>query len=365
MYSGSMSSSKQEFDRIREAVAAADHSLADALSARAKAVTALAELREREPEAYFALPRESDVVAPIIERAKPFPASAVAGVMKEVLAACTSLVSPLEVVYAGQEGGIGHLAARTQFGAAAKLRAVESAEALLGEIERGHAAFGLLPFETSYDGAVTQTLNLLARSDVKICAEVPIRRAFHLLSRTGERDEVKKIYAAPSSLAACEKYLARSFPGALLIDTRSHLLAAERAKEEADAAALGTDVAAELAGLSIVERSVEDTADLDTRYVAVGKDAAPRSGQDRTAVVVALHDAPGVLIDCLRPFSDRKINIYRLETRPARGWEFRYLILVEVDGHITDRSVLSAVEELRGAGRYVRVLGSYPRVKER
>jgi prephenate dehydratase len=56
--------------------------------------------------------------------------------------------------------------------------------------------------------------------------------------------------------------------------------------------------------------------------------------------------------------------LYRLETRPARGWEFRYLVLFEVDGHVTDRAVLSSVEELRTAGRYVKVLGSYPRVKE-
>jgi chorismate mutase/prephenate dehydratase len=114
----------------------------------------------------------------------------------------------------------------------------------------------------------------------------------------------------------------------------------------------------------MVEKSVEDTPDLDTRYVAVGNDYPPRTGRDRTAVVIALHDATGVLIGCLKPFADRRINLFRLETRPARGWEFRYLILFEIDGHITDRPVLSAIEELRAAGHYVKVLGSYPRTAE-
>ncbi len=360
-----MSDAKHEFDKIREAALAADQALADALSARAKAVSDLAELRRREPTGYFTLPRDSDVIGRVLEHVSVFPKDAVPPVMREVLSACASLLSPIRVVYAGQEGGLGHLAARTHFGASATLHAVESAEALLHEIASGHAAFGLLPFETSYDGAVTQTLNLLARSDVKICAEVPIRRAFHLLSKSGQRSAVKKVYAAPSALAACEKYLTRNFPDAVLFDTHTHLVAAQKAKDEPEAAALGTEVAAELTGLTVVERSVEDVADLDTRYVAVGNDSPPRSGHDRTAVVVALHDAPGVLIDCLRPFADRKINIFRLETRPARGWEFRYLILLELDGHITDRSVLAAVEELRTAGRYVKVLGSYPRTKER
>jgi chorismate mutase/prephenate dehydratase len=359
-----MSNSKQEFERIRDAVDAADKTLADALNARAKAMTELSELRGREPDAYYTLPRDNDVISRAIERIPSLPKDALRAVMREVLSACTKLIAPVEVVYAGQAGGFGHLAARAHFGASATLRAVDSAETLVAELERRQAAFGLLPFETSYDGAVTQTLNLLARSDVKICAEVPIRRAFHLLSKSGQRSDVRKIYAASSALTACEKYLSRNFPDATVIDTRSHMVAAERATQESDAAALGTEVGAELAGLVVIEKFVEDTADLDTRYVAVGNDYPPRTGRDRTAIAVALHDAPGVLIDCLRPFSDRRINLYRLETRPARGWEFRYLVLLEVDGHITDRTVLAGVEELRTAGRYVKVLGSYPRVKE-
>jgi chorismate mutase/prephenate dehydratase len=359
-----MSNSKQEFERIREAVDAADQALANALNARAKAVTELSSLRAREPDAYYSLPRDTDVIARVTERTPSLPKDALRSVMREVLSACTKLIAPVEVVYAGQAGGFGHLAARAHFGASATLRAVDSAETLVSELERRQAQFGMLPFETSYDGVVTQTLNLLARSDAKICAEVPIRRAFHLLSKSGERSEVRKVYAASSALTACEKYLIKSFPDATVIDTRSHMVAAERATQEPDAAALGTEVGAELAGLVVIEKFVEDTADLDTRYVAVGNDFPPRTGRDRTAVAVALHDAPGVLIDCLRPFADRRMNLYRLETRPARGWEFRYLVLVEVDGHITDRPVLASIEELRTAGRYVKVLGSYPRIKE-
>jgi chorismate mutase/prephenate dehydratase len=359
-----MSNAKQEFEKIRDTVEAADKALVDALATRAKAVTELAALRSRAADAYFTLPRDADVLTRAMERVEGLPKEATRTVMREVLSACASLIAPVQVVYAGQEGGLGQLAARTHFGASAVLRAVDTPETLLSDIERGRASFGVLPFETSYDGAVTKTINLLARSDIKICAEVPIRRAFHLLSKSGQRDDIRKVYAASSALAACERYLAREFSQATLIDMRSHALAAERAAAEPDAAALGTDIAVTSAGLATVERSVEDTPDLDTRYVALGNDYPPRTGRDRTAVALALHDAPGVLIDCLKPFADRRINLYRLETRPARGWEFRYLVLFEIDGHITDRAVLSAVEELRTAGRYVKVLGSYPRLKE-
>ncbi|HEY2735791.1 MAG TPA: prephenate dehydratase domain-containing protein, partial [Polyangiales bacterium] len=215
-----MSNAKQEFEKIRDTVEAADKALADALAARAKAVTELAALRARATDAYFTLPRDTDVLTRMTERVDGLPKDATRSVMKEVLSACASLIAPVQVVYAGKEGGLGHLAARHQFGASAVLRAVDSAETLLSEIERGRATFGVLPFETSYDGAVTKTINLLARSDIKICAEVPIRRAFHLFSPSGERASIKKIYAASSALTACENFLTREFPDAPVIDAR-------------------------------------------------------------------------------------------------------------------------------------------------
>ncbi|MGD8860785.1 MAG: prephenate dehydratase domain-containing protein [Myxococcales bacterium] len=359
-----MADPKEELTRIRQALDDADAALTEALDARAHAARELARLREQSPETYIELPRDHEVIAQAVERVKEFPRDAVQPVLREVLSGCAALTSPIEVVYVGQEGGFGHLAARSQFGASASLRAVGDVEDVLSEVERDQASFGLVPFETSNDGAVTSSINLLARGDAKICAEIPIRRTFDLISRAGDRQSVAKIYASSSAIAACEKHLQARYPGATIIDTRNGIVAAERAAAEPEAAALVTSLVAEQSELTPIERGIEDVADLHTRYVAVGKDYPPRTGKDRTAVVVALHDAPGVLVDCLQPFADRKINLFRLETRPARGWEFPYLILFEVDGHITDRHVLTAIEELRGSSRYVKVLGSYPRVTE-
>jgi len=357
-----MSDFKAKYERIQSDVEAADKALAAALDQRVAAVRGLLELRAEDPGGYYSLPRDADVKARMAESVQAFPSDAVRAVMTEVLSVCQRIVAPVEVAFAGVEGGFGHLAARAHFGAAATLHAVPSSEEVLAEVERGHCSYGLLPFETSYDGAVTNTLNLLARSDVKLCAEVPVRRAFHLLNQTGATDHVTRVYASASALTACERYLRDHYPDAELHDVRSGLVGAGQAKRDPSYAALGTELVAELSGLSFAVRNIEDVSDLHTRYVAVGNDYPPRTGEDRTAIALALHDAPGVLIDCLQPFAERKINIYRLETRPARGWEFRYLILIEVDGHITDRSLLAAVEDLRGSSRYVKVLGSYPKV---
>ena len=242
--------------------------------------------------------------------------------MTEMLSACARMIAPLEIAYVGQEGGFGHL------GRAQALRQLRRAaprrERRRRRCRRSSAAAPRSRSCRSRPRTTApspRTLNLLARSDAKICAEIRIRRAFHLISQSGEREQVKKIYASSSAIAACESYLRERFPNAIVIDCRNGMVAAQHAKDEADAAALATDLVAEQSGLAFVERSIEDLSDLETRYVAVGNDFPPRTGRDRTAVAIALHDAPGVLIECLRPFADRKLNIYRLETRPARGWD--------------------------------------------
>jgi chorismate mutase / prephenate dehydratase len=355
-----MADESQQLERAQAALEGAEQALAEALDARASAVKALAELKAASPDVYFALPSDPQVIAHLAERVQVFPKTAVGPVMTEVLSACARMVAKLEVAYVGQEGGFGHLAARKQFGSSAVLRGVDSAEEALSEVERGRASFAIVPFETSNDGAVTASLNLLARSDAKVCAEIKIRRAFHLISQSGDRKQVQKIYATSSAIAACDTFLRERFPDAVVIDCHNAVIAAEHAKTDPAAAALVTDFVQAEPTFAYVERSIEELADLETRYVAIGNDFPSRTGRDRTAVAIALHDAPGVLIECLRPFSDRKLNIYRLETRPARGWAFRYLILLEVDGHITDRPVLAAIEELRTQSRYVKVLGSYP-----
>jgi chorismate mutase/prephenate dehydratase len=351
---------KHEIERIRAALDAADSALAAALDARATAVSAFASLRAGSPEAYFTLPRDHETIARMLERVRVFPKDAVRPVVTEILSACNRMTAPLEIAYVGQEGGFGHVAALRQFGSSATLRGLDSAEEALSAVERGQVSYAMLPFETSHDGAVTSTLNLLARSDAKISAEIRIRRAFHLVSVGGDPARVAKIYASSSAITACEAYLRSHFAQAVVIDVHNGMVAAQHARAEAESAALVTDLVAEQSGLAYVDRSIEDLADLETRYVAVGNDLPPRSGRDRTAIALALHDAPGVLAECLEPFAERKLNIYRLETRPARGWAWRYLILLEVDGHITDRAVLAAIEELRTSSRYVKVLGSYP-----
>ncbi len=356
-----MADKNHDFASVREALLSADSALVEALDARARAIEALVKLRGEEPDGYFALPRDEEVVRAAIERAETFPGEAVATVLREVLSASAQMVAPVTVAYLGPAGGFAEAAARKHFGAAAELRVLDGVADVLEDVARSRVSFGVVPLETSSDGAITATLTGLLLADVKIRGELSIPASFHLLSATGNGSDVDKVYGAPGAIAACEKKLRELYPKATLLDVPSGDVAAEFATGDHGAASVGTEYTATVHGLRVVRERIEDVTGIETRFAVIGTDYPARTGEDRTVLAISVHDEPGALFQALAPFADRGINLTRLESRPGRGTAYRYVFFVEFDGHLTDRSVLTAVEELRGKSRMLKVLGSYPR----
>lgn len=360
-----MADEKDEFARVRAAAEEADRQLVAALDARAKAVQDFIALRERVPDAYYSLPSTADVVQLALESVKHFPRDALELALREVLGACSRMMAPVRVAVLGHEGGFAHVAARRHFGSSAVFEAHEEVAQVFDDVARKRCSFGVVPFETSSDGALSATLDALVVNDARICAEITIPCSYDLVSKTGNAADVEKIYATASAIAACEAGLRRDFPRAALLDVRSGVVAAQLAAEDHGAAAVVVGWSEEdPQGLRLVRARIEDRANVETRFIVIGHDRPTKTGQDRTMLALAVGDGPGSLHLALRPFAERGINLTRIESRPTRGTSWRYLFIVELDGHMTDRSVLTAVDEVRAASRHVKLLGSYPRPTE-
>lgn len=357
-----MADDQSEFAKIRAALEQADEQLVRALDARAEAVKAFVALRERAPDTYYSLPTAAEVIQRALESARSFPRDALELALREVLGACARIIAPVRVAVVGPEGGFAHVAARRHFGASAEVSTYDSIAAVFDEVERKRASYGVVPLESSTDGSVADTLDALATSEARICAELTLPCNYDLVSSTGNAGDVEKIYGTNAAIAACEAGLRREFPRATILDVRSGLVAAQLAAEDHGAAAIVAAFREEdFPGLRRVRERVEDRAGVETRFIVIGHDRPPKTGHDRTVLALAVGDAPGSLHRALQPFADRGINLTRIESRPARGANWRYLFVLELDGHMTDRSVLTAVEDVRATSRHVKLLGSYPR----
>ncbi len=347
--------------RITEALAEADQQIVSALNARARAVHEYNALREDAGDEPLRLPKKASIIDAARALADEFPESSIESVFREVLSACTELIAPDVVAYVGGPGDLAHAAARDYFGHAPSFRPTESVSGVLEAVLHGHATFGVVPLETTSDGAITATLKGLVATDAKLCAERVAPLRYQLLSQSGEASEVVKVYGTAQAIAACERQLRSRHPDAILVDVQSGQAAAHFALGDGQSAALGSALLKELFGLKVIDDRLEDDSDVVTRFGVVGNRLPSRTGQDRTVLAMAPGDEPGALHRALRPLADREINLTRVESRPSTGTQWRHVFFLEMDGHITDRTILTAVEELRRIARYAKVLGSYPR----
>jgi sugar-specific transcriptional regulator TrmB len=157
-------------------------------------------------------------------------------------------------------------------------------------------------------------------------------------------------------------WLRREAPGARLEEVESTAEAARRAGEEPGVAAVGSVLAAEAHGLTILARNIQDARANATRFIVLGRAWAGRTGKDKTSLVFVFKDRPGGLRDALSAFSDEGINLTRIESRPSRRQAWTYVFFVDFQGHPEDERVKHALEKLGERCTYVGLIGAYPEV---
>jgi prephenate dehydratase len=235
-------------------------------------------------------------------------------------------------------------------------------------VERGEAERALVPFENSIEGSVRATLDTLAfdAGGVEIVGEHDYTVRAHLIAREElELERVEAVLSHPQPLAQCARFLRERLPGA---ETRSASSTAEAVRvvcgSDEPWAAIGARAAAELYGGAIVAEGIEDEATNVTRFVWIAPAGTEAVGEGawKTSLVFAElgEDHPGALVDALREFSGRDVNLTRIESRPMRQELGRYMFFCDLEGAAGDDAVAAAIEALRGKAESVRILGSYP-----
>jgi prephenate dehydratase len=243
--------------------------------------------------------------------------------------------------------------------------ACPSIQATLEAVRAGQAEQGVVPIESSVEGAVTATLDELAvGTELVICAEVLVPVEFALLTRPGtDLAGIKRVGGHPVAQPQCRNWLAANLPHAEWLPAASNSDAARQVAEGQLDAALAGVFAAELYGLVPLVTDVHDRDDAVTRFVAVRRPGTlpEPTGADRTSVVAFLaDDHPGALMDILGQFAVRDVNLTRIESRPTGDGIGRYCFFIDCEGHVAQARVGEALMGLHRICSDVRFLGSYP-----
>jgi len=314
--------------------------------------------RREQPDA-LTLAEDIKVLQRVVEKNEgPLRDDSVKAVFREVLSGCRGIGRRPRVAYLGPAYTYSHLAAIERFGQTAELVPVGTIASVFEEVERGHSEYGLVPIENSTDGRVTDALDCLARSSVKICAEVPLRIQ-HCLLGVGSRSEVKRVFSKAQPLSQCRNWLGKHLPDAQLSEVASSADAAQKAARDPQAAAIASEQAGANYSLSILARNIEDNPDNVTRFAVIGTASGDRTGNDKTALVFELDHQPGALADSMGIFKRHKLNLTWIESFPLPGQRGRYLFFVEFQGHASDLRARRAIASLEKKATRLTVLGSY------
>lgn len=239
------------------------------------------------------------------------------------------------------------------------------------EVCQGSCELGVVPLENSLQGSVGVSLDLFLKYQVVIEAELYSRISHCLLATDDDFSSIKKVYSHPQPLAQCQGWLRANLPNAALVPVESTAAAAKRAASDPESAAIGNCKLADIHGLEILARRIEDEPGNWTRFVIIAsengkKDIQPRpspvghSDADKTSVLFTVPDKPGSLSNILELFARHHVNMRKLESRPMRGQPWKYVFFADVESDLNDPEHGDLLEQLGHACNSFRILGCYP-----
>ena len=268
----------------------------------------------------------------------------------------------VKVAFQGEKGAYSETAVYKFFGEAAEVKPCRDLAEAFESVDKQETKFGVVPVENSLEGSVNQTYDLFLKYDLKVCGEVVIRVSHCLVANKGTTlKQVKTVYSHPQALAQCRNFLERS--GWELIPTYDTAGSAKMLKEKnlKDAAAIASERAAELYGLKILAREIEDNPNNYTRFFVLSKQDSPMTGNDKTSIIFAAAHKPGSLYQALGEFAKRGISLTKIESRPTKQTPWEYNFYLDFEGHRSETHCIEALEALKEYSAFVKILGSYPK----
>lgn len=354
-----------KLEKLRKEIDFCDKEIVEFLGKRSNIACEIGRLKAEKGGAIYDPTREEMVYERIAQKNKgPLSASSLRAIYREIISAAKALEGPTKIAYLGPEATYTNQAAKACFGSSMKYTAVSSIPEIFTLVEKREADYGVLPIENSTDGIVRHSLDMLGETKLFIVNQVYLEIE-HCLISNSPLEEIELVCSKDQALGQCRDWLLNKLPGVMQKEVASTSLAVKMAMSEKGVAAIASSLASELYDVPIVERNIQDKSDNITRFLVIGKEPASRlgNGKDRTSLVLLLKDEVGALQQALNIFSEHKINLCKIESRPTRRKSWDYFFFIDFIGHYEDASVKTVMEQLRAKSSFVKWLGSYPNVQ--
>lgn len=272
---------------------------------------------------------------------------------------------PLVIAYQGVKGAFSSVAAEHSFWdyPEATYVGLPTFEKIFLLLEKGEAHYGVLPIENSLVGSIYENYDLLTRYNMTITKEYHMRIEHTLLGTGSEFAKLKQVLSHPKALEQCKGFF-KLYPWIKAIPHEDTAGAAQEIaqKDDPSLGAISHDSAAQLYGLNILQRNVEDNKNNYTRFVCIQKNPVEENQNqgNKCSLILVLKHEPNALYSVLEVMSRHHLNISKLESRPMLNHPFEYLFYfdLEWDGQ-KKNPIHSLTMALKEKAERVQCLGIY------
>ena len=267
--------------------------------------------------------------------------------------------------FQGERGAFSEVAGRELVGTRAVPVPCKSFDDVFHQVQRGKCDVGVIPIENSLIGSIHINYDLLLHHKLHVIAESQLRIVHCLIARPGATlRKVKQVLSHPAALDQCRGFFGKH--RRLVPEPFYDTAGAVRMLSETDddsLAAIASPYAAKLYGMRVLKTSIEDDKQNFTRFLLLSKTPVRPRENAKTSIAFSLKSKPGALFKALSVFALRDINLSKIESRPLRGSVWRYHFYVDFEGVVGQTNVDHALRNLEEITDFIRVFGSYPRMK--
>ncbi|MBD5463088.1 MAG: prephenate dehydratase [Lachnospiraceae bacterium] len=269
-------------------------------------------------------------------------------------------IGKARVVFQGAEGAYSQAAMVQYFGEQVNSFHVDTFRDAMIAIDEGSADFAVLPIENSTAGVVSEIYDLLVEFENYIVGEQIIKIEHCLMAVPGTKmEDIKTVYSHPQSLMQSARFL-KDYNWQQ-ISMQNNAFAARKVAQDKDKekAAIASAYAAELYGLEVLKKGVNQSSTNSTRFIIVTNQKIFLENAGKVSICFEVPHESGSLYHMLSHFIYNNLNMNRIESRPIEGRNWEYRFFIDFDGNLSDSSVKNALRGLREEARNMKILGNY------
>lgn len=259
----------------------------------------------------------------------------------------------------GVDGAFSSQAARKMF-PGATIVFYPSWDEIFASLRSGDIEYGVLPVENSTYGSVTDVYRLIMDNDAYIYSSFRLPVEHCLLAKKGtDLSEVREIFSHPQAIGQCSDFLARTGISATQATNTAKAAEMVSHSSRSDIAAIASEDCAELYGLSVLRRAIQNEKVNTTRFVAISRELVIADGADKISIQFSLAHREGTLARILGYFSALGLNLTKIESRPIPSMPFEYRFYLDFNGSMADRHTFNLICALSDELTEFRFLGNY------